>query len=147
MASEDIGMADPAALGVAVAAMQAADFVGQPEGNLALAQAAVYLALAPKSNALYVGYGEAQADLHGSQAEPVPMHLRNPVTGLMREIGYGRGYQYAHDHEDKVTDMPCLPENLWGRTYYRPTSEGFEQRLRERLEQIRQIKSKAKSQK
>jgi len=147
MASEDVGMADPAALGVAVAAMQAADFVGQPEGNLALAQAAVYLALAPKSNALYVGYGEAQADLHGSQAEPVPMHLRNPVTGLMREIGYGRGYQYAHDHEDKVTDMPCLPENLWGRTYYRPTSEGFEQRLRERLEQIRQIKSKAKSQK
>ncbi len=147
MASEDIGMADPAALGVAVAAMQAADFVGLPEGNLALAQAAVYLALAPKSNALYVGYSEAQADLHGSQAEPVPLHLRNPVTGLMREIGYGRGYQYAHDHEDKLTDMPCLPENLWGRTFYRPTTEGFEQRLRERLEQIRQIKSKAKSQK
>jgi len=147
MASEDIGMADPAALGVAVAAMQAADFVGPPEGNLALAQAAVYLALAPKSNALYVGYGEAQADLHASQAEPVPLHLRNPATGLMREIGYGRGYQYAHDHEDKVADMSCLPENLWGRTYYRPTSEGFEQRLRERLEQIRQIKSKAKSQK
>ena len=145
MASEDIGMADPAALGVAVAAMQAADFVGLPEGNLALAQAAVYLALAPKSNALYVGYSEAQADLHGSHAEPVPLHLRNPVTDLMRELGYGRGYQYAHEHEDKVTDMPCLPENLWGRTYYRPTSEGFEQRLRERLEQIRQIKSKAKS--
>jgi len=145
MASEDIGMADPAALGVAVAAMQAADFVGLPEGNLALAQAAVYLALAPKSNALYLGYSEAQADLHGSQAEPVPLHLRNPVTDLMRELGYGRGYQYAHEHEDKVTDMPCLPENLWGRTYYRPTSEGFEQRLRERLEQIRQIKSKAKS--
>jgi len=147
MASEDVGMADPAALGVAVAAMQAADFVGPPEGNLALAQAAVYLALAPKSNALYVGYAEAQEDLHRSQAEPVPLHLRNPVTGLMREIGYGRGYQYAHDHEDKVTDMPCLPENLWGRTYYRPTSEGFEQRLQQRLEQIRQMKSKAKSQK
>ena len=142
MASEDIGLADPNALGVAIAAMQAADFVGPPEGNLALAQAAVYLSLAPKSNALYAGYGEAQADLQRTQAEPVPLHLRNPVTGLMRQLGYGRGYEYAHEHEDKVADMPCLPESLRGRTYYRPTDEGFEQRLRQRLEEIRHIKSK-----
>ena len=144
MASEDVGLADPGALSVAVAAMQAADFVGPPEGNLALAQAAVYLALAPKSNALYVGYGEAQSDLQRTEAEPVPLHLRNPVTGLMRQIGYGRGYQYAHNHEDKLTDMTCLPESLAGRSYYRPTDEGFEQRLRERLDQIRRIKTKAK---
>jgi putative ATPase len=139
MASEDIGLADPNALSVAVAAMQAADFVGMPEGNLALAQAAVYLALAPKSNALYIGYGEAQSDLQNTQAEPVPLHLRNPVTGLMRQIGYGRGYQYAHNTEEKVTDMPCLPESLRGRNYYRPTDQGFEQRLRERVEEIRSI--------
>ena len=142
MASEDIGLADPNALGVAISAMQASDFVGPPEGNLALAQAAVYLSLAPKSNALYVGYGEAQTDLQRTQAEPVPLHLRNPVTGLMRQLGYGRGYEYAHEHEDKVADMPCLPESLRGRTYYRPTDEGFEQRLRQRLEEIRHIKSK-----
>jgi putative ATPase len=139
MASEDIGLADPQALSVAVAAMQAADFVGMPEGNLALAEAAVYLALAPKSNALYAGYGEAQSDLQRTQAEPVPLHLRNPVTGLMRQIGYGKGYLYAHDHPEKVTDMPCLPESLRGRTYYRPTGEGFEERLRARLEEIQKI--------
>src|SRR5712691_7947989 len=102
MASEDIGLADPGALGIAVAAMQAADFVGMPEGNLALAQAAVYLALAPKSNALYTGYDEAQKDLQNTAAEPVPLHLRNAATGLMRHEGYGRGYQYAHDVPDKV---------------------------------------------
>ena len=146
MASEDIGLADPTALGVAVAAMQAADFVGPPEGNLALAQAAVYLALAPKSNALYLGYGEAQTDLQHTQAEPVPLHLRNPVTGLMRQLGYGRGYQYAHEHEDKTTNMPCLPESLHNRTYYQPTDQGFEQRLRQRLEEIRRIKSKGRPQ-
>jgi putative ATPase len=145
MASEDVGLADPAALSVAVAAMQAADFVGPPEGNLALAEAAVYLSLSPKSNALYVGYGEAQNDLQHTRAEPVPLHLRNPVTGLMRQIGYGRGYQYAHDHADKVTDMSCLPATLRSRTYYRPTDEGFEQRLRARLEEIRSLKTKSKS--
>ncbi len=139
MASEDIGLADPTALPLAVAAMQAADFVGPPEGNLALAQAAVYLALAPKSNALYTGYGEAQDDLQRTQAEPVPLHLRNPVTGLMRRIGYGRGYQHAHNYEEKLTDMPCLPESLRDRNYYRPTDQGFEQRLRERIEEIRRI--------
>src|SRR5712691_7746940 len=139
MASEDIGLADPTALPLAVAAMQAADFVGPPEGNLALAQAAVYLALAPKSNALDTGYGEAQDDLQSTQAEPVPLHLRNPVTGLMRRIGYGRGYQHAHNYEEKLTDMPCLPESLRDRNYYRPTDQGFEQRLRERIEEIRRI--------
>jgi putative ATPase len=144
MASEDIGLADPTALSVALAAMQAADFVGMPEGNLALAEAAVYLALAPKSNALYVGYQEVQSDLQNTEAEPVPLHLRNPVTGLMRQIGYGRGYQYAHNTEEKVTDMSCLPRSLSGRTYYRPTDQGFEQRLRQRLEEIRGIKSTRK---
>ena len=139
MASEDVGLADPNALSIAVAAMQAADFVGPPEGNLALAQAAVYLALAPKSNALYSGYGEAQSDLQTTQAEPVPLHLRNPVTGLMRYIGYGRDYQYAHNYEEKVTDMPCLPESLRGRNYYRPTNQGFEQHLRQRMEEIRRL--------
>ena len=142
MASEDIGLADPNALGMAVAAMQAADFVGVPEGNLALAQAAVYLALAPKSNALYTGYGQAQKDLQATAAEPVPLHLRNPVTKLMRHEGYGKGYQYAHDEKEKVTDMTCLPESLLGRRYYQPTDQGFEQRLRARMEEIRRIQSK-----
>ena len=145
MASEDIGLADPAALGIAVAAMQAADFVGMPEGNLALAQAAVYLALAPKSNALYTGYGEAQKDLQTTASEPVPLHLRNAVTGLMRHEGYGRGYEYAHDVPDKVADMECLPPSLAGRRYYQPGDEGFEQRLRARMEQIRGIKSRRTS--
>jgi putative ATPase len=145
MASEDIGLADPAALGIAVAAMQAADFVGVPEGNLALAQAAVYLALAPKSNALYTGYDEAQKDLQNTAAEPVPLHLRNAATGLMRHEGYGRGYQYAHDVPDKVADMKCLPPSLADRRYYQPGEEGFEQRLRERMEEIRGIKTRRAS--
>jgi len=145
MASEDIGLADPAALGIAVAAMQAADFVGMPEANLALAQAAVYLALAAKSNALYTGYGEVQKDLQNTASEPVPLHLRNAVTGLMRHEGYGRGYEYAHDVPDKVADMECLPPSLAGRRYYQPGDEGFEQRLRARMEQIRGIKSRRTS--
>jgi putative ATPase len=122
--------------------MQAADFVGIPEGNLALAQAAVYLALAPKSNALYSGYGQAQRDLQSTMAEPVPLHLRNPVTKLMRQEGYGKGYQYAHDEPEKVADMACLPQSLIGRRYYEPTDQGFEQRLKERMEEIRRIQSK-----
>jgi putative ATPase len=141
MASEDVGLAEPHALEVTIAAMQAADFVGPPEGNLALAQAAVYLALAPKSNALYVGYGEAGKDLQETQADPVPLHLRNAVTGLMENVGYGRGYQYAHDYDEKVTDMSCLPDSLAGRNYYRPTDQGFEQRLRQRLDEIRKLKT------
>ena len=144
MASEDIGLADPQALAVTVAAKEAADFIGLPEGNLALAEAAVYLSLAPKSNALYVAYGEAAEDLRRSEAAPVPLHLRNPVTGLLRHIGYGQGYQYAHHYEDKVTGMTCLPENLSGREYYRPTDQGFEQRLRQRLEEIRKIRTKGR---
>jgi len=145
MASEDIGLAEPGALAVTIAAMQAADFVGPPEGNLALAQAAVYLSLAPKSNALYTGYESVTKDLESSRAEPVPLHLRNAPTGLMKNIGYGKGYQYAHDVEDKVADMECLPESLAGTNYYRPTDQGFEARLRQRLEEIRRIKNQRKS--
>jgi putative ATPase len=142
MASEDIGLADPNALGVAIAAMQAFDFIGPPEGYLALAEAAVYLALAPKSNALETGYAAVHQDLQQTIAEPVPLHLRNPVTGLMRHLGYGKGYQYAHDTEEKLTDMPCLPESLLGRRYYQPTDQGFEERLRKRLEEIRRIQTR-----
>ncbi|MGB9068023.1 MAG: replication-associated recombination protein A [Candidatus Acidiferrales bacterium] len=141
MASEDIGLAKPGALAVTIAAKEAFDFIGPPEGYLALAQAAVYLALAPKSNALYTGYGEVREDLHRTIAEPVPLHLRNAVTGLMGHLGYGKDYQYAHDAKDKVTDMTCLPESLLGRTYYRPTDQGFEARIRQRMEEIRRIKT------
>jgi putative ATPase len=147
MASEDIGLADPKALEVAVAAMQAVHFVGLPEGDLALAQAAVYLALAPKSNALYVGYGEVKADARKTVAEPVPFHLRNPVTGLMADFGYGKGYQYAHDAREKLTDMECLPENLKGRRYYQPTDQGFEKRLKEKMQAIEEWKRKRASKK
>jgi putative ATPase len=143
MASEDIGLAEPGALAVTIAAMNAVDFLGAPEGHLALAQAAVYLALAPKSNALYVGYGTAQEELQKTRSEPVPLHLRNAVTGLMKHVGYGRGYEYAHDHEDKVTAMSCLPDSLAGRTFYNPTDQGFEQRLRQRMEEIKRLKSAA----
>jgi len=142
MASEDIGLADPNALAVTIAAKEAFDFIGPPEGYLALAQAAVYLSLAPKSNALYTGYGAVREDLQQTIAEPVPLHLRNAVTGLMGHLGYGKGYQYAHDAEEKVTDMTCLPESLAGRTYYHPTAEGFEARLKQRLEEIRRIHRK-----
>ena len=144
MASEDIGLADPQALTVALNAMQAVDFVGLPEGNLALAEAAVYLALAPKSNALYAGYHKVQEDVSRTRAEPVPLHLRNPVTGLMREIGYGKGYQYAHDFEDRVTEMSCLPDSLKNRRYYVPTDQGLEKRLEERIEEILKIKAQKK---
>jgi putative ATPase len=145
MASEDIGLAEPGALAVTLAAKDAFDFLGAPEGHLALAQAAAYLSLAPKSNALYTGYGEVLEDVHKTEADPVPLHLRNAPTGLMKNIGYGKGYQYAHEYEDKVTDMQCLPDNLVGRTYYRPTDQGFEQRLRQRLDEIRKIKSRSAS--
>jgi len=142
MASEDIGLAEPGALGVTVAAMQAVHFLGLPEGNLALAQAAVYLALAPKSNALYAGYGEVQRDAEKTLAEPVPLHLRNPVTGLMASFGYGKDYQYAHNAPDRLTNMPCLPANLRDRRYYRPTNEGFEKQLREKLQAIEEWRKK-----
>jgi putative ATPase len=142
MASEDIGLAEPGALAVTLAAKDAFDFLGAPEGNLALAQAAVYLSLAPKSNALYTAYGEVLEDVHKTEADPVPLHLRNAVTGLMKNIGYAQGYKYAHNFEDKVTDMTCLPDNLSTRAYYKPTDQGFEARLRTRMDEIRKIKSK-----
>ncbi len=147
MASEDIGLAEPNALAVTLAAKDAFDFLGPPEGNLALAQAAVYLSLAPKSNAVYKAYGEVQQDLKNTIADPVPLHLRNAVTSLMRNVGYGKGYQYAHDSEEKLTDMTCLPGSLIGRTYYTPTDQGFEARIRQRLEEIRRIQKKSAGQK
>lgn len=145
MASEDIGLAEPGALAVTLAAKDAFDFLGAPEGHLALAQAAVYLALAPKSNAVYTAYGEVIDDVHKTEADPVPLHLRNAVTGLMKNVGYGEGYKYAHNFDEKVTDMTCLPDNLRGRAWYQPTDEGFERRLRARLEEIRRLKSRSAS--
>jgi putative ATPase len=142
MASEDIGLAEPGALALAIAAKEAFDFMGPPEGHLALAQAVVYLSLAPKSNAVYAAYGSVQEDLQKTIAEPVPLHLRNPVTGLMSNLGYGKEYQYAHHTDEKVTDMTCLPESLLGRVYYRPTDQGFEARIRQRLQEIRRIQKK-----
>jgi len=120
MATEDIGMADPQALVVAMAAQQAVHFLGMPEGNLALAQAAVYLALAPKSNALYRAYGAVREDVQNTRNDPVPLHLRNAVTGLMTSLGYGKDYQYAHDYADAKVDQEHLPESLRGRTYWAP---------------------------
>jgi putative ATPase len=141
-ASEDVGLADPQALVQALAAQQAVHFVGLPEGALALAQAAVYLAAAPKSNALYVGYGEATKDALESRAEPVPLWIRNAPTGLMKGLGYGRGYRYAHDEAQGVAAMPCLPEALAGRRYYRPTERGVEAELAKRLEAARLIRER-----
>ena len=142
MAVEDIGLADPSALALSMAARDAVDFIGMPEGNLALAEAAVYLALAPKSNALYTAYGSVYEDIEKTAAEPVPLHLRNAPTGLMKHLGYGKGYQYAHDVEEKVAEMQCLPDTLRDRRYYQPTQEGKEKIFAERLEQIRNIKRK-----
>jgi putative ATPase len=145
MASEDIGLAEPGALAITLAAKDAFDFLGAPEGHLALAQAAVYLSLAPKSNALYTAYGDVQEDVQQTEADPVPLHLRNASTGLMKNLGYGKDYQYAHNYEEKVTNMQCLPDNLAGRTWYHPTDQGFEQRLGQRLDEIRKIKSRGAS--
>jgi len=142
MASEDIGLAEPGALAVTLAAKEAFDFLGAPEGHLALAQAAVYLSLAPKSNALYVAYGDVLEDVKKTEAQPVPLHLRNAVTGLMKNIGYGQGYKYAHDFEEKLTEMQCLPDNLVGRTYYTPTDQGFEARLRAKMDEIARFRKK-----
>ena len=135
-ASEDIGNADPQALGVALAARDAFDFLGMPEGALALAQAAIYLALAPKSNALYVAFGRVQEDLRSGLTDPVPLAIRNAPTRLMKTLGYGRDYQYAHDFEEGTTDLECLPERLRGRRYYEPKPAGFEKTLAERMEEI-----------
>ncbi|HEY6337183.1 MAG TPA: replication-associated recombination protein A [Candidatus Sulfotelmatobacter sp.] len=147
MAVEDIGLADPNALALCMAARDAVDFIGMPEGNLALAQAVVYLSVAPKSNALYTAYGDVQQDVERTAADPVPLHLRNAPTGLMKGLGYGQGYQYAHDVEGKVADMQCLPDNLRDRVYYRPTGEGIEKRIGERMEEIRKHRSQGFAQK
>jgi putative ATPase len=141
MASEDIGLADPDALNITLAARDAVDFLGMPEGNLALAEAVVYLCAAPKSNALYTGYGAVLKDVEQTAQDPVPLHLRNAPTGLMKNLGYGKGYQYAHDLDEKVADMECLPDNLKGRRYYHPTEEGIEKRIKAHLEEIRQAKT------
>jgi putative ATPase len=133
-ASEDVGNADPQALTVAVAAKDAVHFIGMPEGNTALAQAAIYLATAPKSNAIYAAYSLAAEDAHKDVAQPVPLHLRNAPTKLMKDLQYGKGYKYAHDEADAVADMSCLPAALAGRKYYEPTDRGFEEEIRRRLD-------------
>ena len=132
-ASEDIGNADPQALALAVAAKDAVHFIGMPEGNTALAQCVLYMATAPKSNAVYVAYGEAADAAKNDVAAPVPLHIRNAPTKLMKELDYGKGYKYAHDEPDAVANMDCLPENLQGREFYRPTEFGFEKEVKKRL--------------
>ncbi len=142
MAVEDIGLADPRALEQCIAVQQAVHFLGIPEGDLALAQAAVYLAVAPKSDAAYKALDLARADVATSIAEPVPLHLRNAPTPLMKQFGYAEGYQHAHKFEDGLTDMECLPPSLAGRKYYYPTNRGMEKRIAERLEEIREARRK-----
>jgi putative ATPase len=141
MAIEDIGLAAPEALNLCLSAKETVDFLGSPEGDLALAEAVVYLALAPKSNAVYTAFGGVKAEIEHTRQEPVPLHLRNAPTRLMKELDYGKGYRYAHDEEDKVSDMDCLPDSLRGRTYYHPTQEGREKLLAQRMEEIRRIRS------
>jgi putative ATPase len=142
MAVEDIGLAAPEALNLCLSAKQAIEFLGAPEGDLALAEAVVYLSLAPKSNAVYTAYGAVLEDVEQTRQEPVPLHLRNAPTRLMKELGYSAGYKYAHDEEDKVADMDCLPESLQGRSYYQPTQEGREKQLAQRMEEIRKIRKR-----
>jgi putative ATPase len=145
-ASEDVGNADPQALVVAVAAKDAAHFIGMPEGNTALSQAAIYLATAPKSNAVYTAYNAAAADAHTEAADPVPLHLRNAPTKLMKQLEYGKGYQYSHDEADAIAAMDCLPASLAGRKYYRPTDRGFEKEIKRRLDGWEKIKRERKKQ-
>ena len=135
-ASEDIGLADPSALTLAVSCYQACHFIGMPECNVNLTELVTYLAVAPKSNALYVAYEAARKDATEQIAEPVPLHLRNAPTKLMKKLHYGEGYQYAHDTKEKITTMSCLPETLANRVYYIPTVQGKELRVKERLEKI-----------
>ena len=139
-AAEDVGLADPRALQLAVAAYQACHYIGMPECSVHLTEAVVYLSLAPKSNALYMAYEHAKKDALTRLDEPVPLHIRNAVTKLMQEVGYGKGYQYAHDTADKLTDMRCLPDSLLGAEYYQPTDQGLEKKYAERLAQIKQWK-------
>ena len=144
-ASEDVGNADPQALTIAVAAKDAVHFIGMPEGNTALAQAAIYLATAPKSNAVYRAYGAAAEAAEHDVAAPVPLHLRNAPTRLMKQLQYGKGYRYAHDERDAVADMDCLPENLQGREFYQPTERGFEKEIKRRLDGWKEIKKRPRS--
>jgi putative ATPase len=136
-ASEDVGNADPQALTIAVAAKDAVHFIGLPEGNTALAQAAIYLAMAPKSNAILRAYVEAAQAAVTDVAEPVPLHLRNAPTSLMKALDYGKGYKYAHDEPEGVAEMECLPPAHAGRRFYEPTDRGFEAELRKRLERVK----------
>ena len=145
MAVEDIGLAAPEALNLCLSARDAMHFLGQPEGGLALAQAVVYLALAPKSNAVYKAYSAVLADIEATAAEPVPLHLRNAPTRLMKELDYGKDYQYAHDTEGRVAAMECLPTSLAGHRYYHPTNEGREKLLAQRMEEIARIKDQNRS--
>ncbi len=144
-ASEDVGIADPQALQVTVAAKEAVHFLGMPEGDLALAEAVVYCATAPKSNALYEAYGKVTGDIRKGDVYPVPLHLRNAPTGLMKALKYGNGYKYAHEFKDALTDMECLPEKMRQRKYYSPTARGFEKVIKERLEKWEAFKKKNKS--
>ena len=146
-ASEDVGLADPRALELSVAAYQACHLIGMPECSVHLTEAVVYLSLAPKSNAMEVAYEEAKADAVRQLAEPVPLVIRNAPTRLMKELNYGKGYQYAHDTQEKLTDMQCLPDSLLGRTYYRPTEQGLEGRFKARLEQIKAWKRERQNRK
>jgi putative ATPase len=141
-ASEDIGNADPQALTVAVAVKDAVHFIGMPEGNTALAQCVIYMATAPKSNAVYRAYGAAAEDALRQVADPVPLHIRNAPTRLMKELNYGKGYRYAHDEAEGVADMDCLPESLQGTRYYQPTDRGFEADIRKRLDAWKKAKQK-----
>jgi len=143
-ASEDVGMADPQALQVAISAMEAFHFIGLPEGNLALAEAAVYLATAPKSNALYTAFQGVQKDVREVENLPVPLHIRNAPTSLMEELGYGKGYKYPHDYPEHFIEEEYLPENLKGRIYYRPSEEGFERDIKKRLEYLRKRRNNKK---
>jgi putative ATPase len=142
MAVEDIGLAAPQALNLCLSAKETVDFLGSPEGDLALAEAVVYLSLAPKSNSVYKAWGVVNREVEETRQEPVPLHLRNAPTKLMKELDYGKGYLYAHNEEDKVADMDCLPDALLGRSYYHPTQEGHEKLLAQRMEEIRRIKAR-----
>jgi putative ATPase len=140
MAIEDIGLADPRALEQCMAMQQCVHFLGMPEGDLAIAQAVIYLSVAPKSDAAYRALGEVTKEVQAGRAEPVPMHLRNASTAAMKSWGYGSGYQHAHQFDDAVNQMECLPESLAGRRWYQPTERGIEKRIKDRLEEIRALR-------
>jgi putative ATPase len=140
MAVEDIGLAAPEAMNLCLSAKETVEFLGSPEGDLALAEAVVYLSLAPKSNSVYTAYSAVQGEIEATRQEPVPLHLRNAPTKLMKELDYGKGYLYAHNEEGKVADMDCLPDSLKGRSFYHPTQEGREKLLAQRMEEIRKIR-------